>query len=213
MKKLIYQSIVIAFVLSGISCGGNSNEMKEEKPKNTVEAITQIGEQMKKGSSDANTKMKERKAKGDTLAMNYKELQKYLPLSIDGYKTGEPNGTSINMQGMSYSSAEATFKKDNGDHIKVTIIDYNAAYGIYTAATAMWAIGMNVETPEEKVSGIKMDNEIGGWETFKKKRKDATVTLGVGYRFWVNIEANNQESTDFIKSVAKSMRLDDLAKL
>src|ERR1035437_195609 len=86
-----------------------------------------MAEKVNKANARHEEKMKERRAKGDTLALPYAELQKYLPESIDGYKADKPGGASINMQKISYSSADVQFKNDKGGHIKVTIIDYNQA--------------------------------------------------------------------------------------
>jgi len=211
MKKLIRLLPIAILGLSLVSCGGGGKEKEEEEvnvSKNPLEALVAAGEAIEKSANAGETKMKERRAKGDTLAMPYADLQKYLP-AIDGYTMDEPNGATVNMGAVSYSNAEAKYKK--GDSwVKVTIIDYNQAYAMYSAATAMWAMGMSIDTPNEKAGGIKFGDDVGGWEVFQKKSKKAAVTLGVGSRFWVNIEADDQENTDFVKSVAKSI---DLSKL
>ena len=211
MKNTFRILSIAVLTASLISCGGGSKEKDEEVniSKNPLEALVAAGEAMEKGAKEGNKKMEERRAKGDTLAMPYADLQKYLP-KIDGYTMeGDPNGATVNMGAVSYSNAEAKYKK--GDNwVKVSIIDYNQAYAMYSAATAMWAMGMSVDTPTEKAGGIKLSDDVGGWEVFQKKNKNATITLGVGSRFWVNIEANAQENTDWIKSVAKSI---DLTKL
>jgi hypothetical protein len=77
----------------------------------------------------------------------------------------------------------------------------------------MWAMVMSVDSPDEKASGIKLDNSTGGWQVYKKKTKNATVTLGVGYRFWVQVDANNQDDADKVLSIAKSIDLAKLASL
>lgn len=209
--KIIKFLPVAALTLSLISCGGGKEEKEEEVSvsKNPLEALVNAGEAMEKSANAGEAKMKERRAKGDTLAMPYAELQKFLP-KIDGYTIeGDPNGATVNMGAVSYSSSEAKYKKGE-NWVKVSIIDYNQAYAMYSAATAMWAMGMSVDTPDEKAGGIKFGDDVGGWEVFQKKNKKAAVTLGVGSRFWVNIEADNQENTEFVKSVAKSI---DLSKL
>lgn len=202
--------------LALVSCGGSTDKATEEedvKPAtNALDALVQAGEAMEKAATEGDEKMKARRAKGDTLAMPYAELQKFLP-KIDGYTIeGDPNGATVNMGELSYSNAEATYKKGE-NWVKISIIDYNQAYAMYSAATAMWAMGMSVDTPDEKAGGIKFGDDVGGWEVFQKKNKSAAVTLGVGSRFWVNIEADGQENTDFVKSVAKSIDLGKLSAL
>lgn len=197
-----------------VSCGGG-NKQNENNVSTTdaIKALSNVSKAEANVNNVAQEKLKERRAKGDTLAMPYADLQKFLPQSLDGYKTEKPDGATINMQSMSYSSATIRFSKDNGDYLKVSIIDYNQAYGLYTAATALWAMGMSVDSPQEKADGIKLDNDIGGWEDFKKNTNEAIVTLGVGSRFLVSVEASKQSNTDLVKSVAKSMDLSKLAAM
>lgn len=201
------------------SCGGGSkSDSREEakkdddKPKNGIEALAEMGEKMKEGANAEKKVMEERKKKGDTLAMHYTELEKYLPESVDGYKKGEPTGATVNYMSASYSNAEVTFTKGN-ERVRVTILDYNQTYALYSMATMAWAMGMSIDSPDEKAGGIKLDNTNGGWETFHKKSHDAEVVLGVGYRFLVTVNASGQDNTDLVKSIAKSMNLSKLASL
>ena len=209
MKKYFVYFLMGGISLSLLSCGGAK---QEEKPDNPLEALSKLGEEIKTGTDDAQKKMDERKKKGDTLAMKYEDLMKYLPKEISGYTKGDPDGTSISAMGQSYSTATVKFK--NGENtVQIQIMDYNQAYGLYSSAAMMWSMGFSVDSPEEKAGGVKFENNIAGWELFNKKSKDAEVTLGAGYRFWIHVEANDQENTDFVKSVAKSIDLAALAAL
>lgn len=216
MKASILITAFTAMLL--FSCGSKTNEEFEEAESPTtalgaLSNLSKMGEDMEKSMNTAEAKIKERREKGDTLALNYEALIKYLPQNIDGFTRDEPTGSSVNMSGMSFSNAEVEFSNKNGNTIKVTLIDYNQAYGMYQAGTAMWAMGMSIDSPEEKAGGIKLNDEVAGWEVFQKKSKDATITLGIGYRFWLSIEADNQENTEFIKQVAKNIDLENLSKL
>lgn len=216
MKRIAFYIPLVIMALLIASCGGGNDEAEEEEidiEKNPLGALLKMGEKMGKQMKESEKKAKEREAKGDVLAMEYDVLQKYLPSSLEGYTAGEPDGATINMQGMSYSSASIDFTKDNGDFVKVLLLDYNAAFGLYNVATSMWAMGISINTPEEKASGIEIENGIAGWQSFKKKQNTATIVLGIGQRFMLTIEANNQEDTDFVKDIAKSLDLDDLTEL
>ncbi len=212
MKKHLLITLPLSLSMFFVACGGKADEVKEEeKANNPLEALENYAEESQQAQGDAEKKIAERKAKGDTLAMPYEDLMKYLPEDIDGYKKGEPDGASINMPGSSYSTANADYTNDKGERVKVTIVDYNQAYAMYSGLTAMWAF--SVDTPEEKSQGVKIDDKVAGWEQFKKKSGDAVITLGVGYRFWVQVEADNQKDTEWVKSVAKSIDLDKLASM
>ncbi len=212
---ILISSLVLS--LSIISCGSKKDDYEEiEAPKNAFEALSAIskaGKNMEKNMKDTQGKLEERRAKGDTLAMHYEELMKFLPDEISGYKRNEPNGGTVNMMGMSYSSAEARYENSNGNYLKITLVDYNQAYGIYQTATAMWAMGMSIDTPDEKANGVKINDDIAGWESFKKKTKDAQLVLGIGHRFWLSIEGDQQEDTKFLRKVAKEVNMDKLAAI
>lgn len=93
MKKSL---LFIAGILIVVSCG------KVRDAANAAEGLKNYAEGMKESAS----KMEERKAKGDTISMPYTDLQKLLPSNIAGYiKDGDPKGESMNMVGMSYSTA------------------------------------------------------------------------------------------------------------
>jgi hypothetical protein len=205
--------------LSLMACGGGDKKTDPNQGKDSTKAAaaTTPSTNMPAAASDpmaaAAEKLKERRAKGDTLAMAYADLQKYLPASIDGYTAGKPEGGSVNMGKISYSGANITFKKDNGDFVKVTLADYNQAYNLYTSATAMWTMGVSMDNDEKKVNSVKLDNTVGGFEEFNKKNKQAVITCGIGSRFLLGIEANNQADIQMVESVAKSMDLSKLAAL
>ena len=83
-----------------------------------------------------------------------------------GYiKDGDPKGESVNMVGISYSTALQVYR--NGDaEITVNIMDYNASYVAFGEATAEFS----VDNAEEHLGAV--DLGIGGvkiWEDVKKK--------------------------------------------
>ncbi|HWY97942.1 MAG TPA: hypothetical protein VNY36_02545 [Bacteroidia bacterium] len=204
--------------LSLIACGGGNKKTDPNQGKDSTKAAaTTPSANIPAMPSDpmaaAAEKMKERRAKGDTLAMAYADLQKFLPSSVDGYTAGKPEGGSVNMGKISYSATNITFKKDNGDFVKVTLADYNQAYNIYTSATAMWTMGVSMDNDEKKVNSVKLDNTVGGFEEYNKKNKQAVITCGIGSRFLLGVEANNQADIQMVESVAKSMDLSKLAAL
>ena len=130
-----------------------------------------------------------------------------------GYTAEEPDGGTVEMQGTSYSNADITFKNEAGERIKISLLDYNAALSMYSMATAMWNSGLKIDTKDELAQSYTVNDEISGWETFKKKTGKASVVVGISNRFMLTIEADNQENCDNVKSIAKSMDLNKLASL
>lgn len=201
--KILSQTLTVAIATTLlIACGP-----KKTEEATGLAALEKLADNMKNGSDKVN----ERRAKGDTLALPYAELEKMLPASVGSYsKDGDPKGESVNMMGQSFSTASQNYK--NGEQtLKVTVVDYNGVYSLLSAATAMMAMGFSVDNEEERIGPLKLGLDgVKGWEEFKKKDKRATVTMAVADRFLVTAEAENQENTDFVKDVVKSL---DIAKL
>ena len=198
MKNL---SLLLCFGLLALSCG------KVKEAANAAEGLKNYAEGMKESAS----KMEERKAKGDTISMPYTELRKMLPANISGYtKEGDPTGESINMVGMSYSTASQVFK--NGDaEITLNIMDYNASYAAFGAATAMFATGFSVDNDQEHLGAVDLGiSGVKAWEDVKKKEKSSTVMAGVNDRFLITAEGKNVEP-DAVKNAIKSINFSKLA--
>lgn len=196
-----------------ISCGEEPKEKEMENidvEKNPLGALMKMGEKMAESAEKMEEKMKDGE---NAEAMHYEELLKYLPEKIDGYEISrEPEGASIDMAGASYSTAEVKFSNNN-DRIQVSILDYNAAYNMYSMATAMWSSGFKIDTSEEFGQSISFGEDINGWESFKKKSGDASVVLGVSDRFLISVEANNQENTDLVKEIIQDMDIKKLSEI
>ena len=184
--------------------------------KNAYSAVvttTKAAKEMANGLEAAQAKQATRRQQGDTLAINYKELQKYLPASAEGYATeGGPAGQSMNMGGMHLSTAEQNYKK--GDQtLKVSLVDYNSAAPLFMAATAMMNSGREMEDDNQLTRGLDLKQDgVKGMETLDKQSHKATVVLGISDRFLATVEASGQNDTELVKSVAKSLNLSELAK-
>jgi hypothetical protein len=201
MKKI---SLLVCFLSAGIlilSCG------KVKEATNAAEGLKNYAEGLKASTS----KMEERKAKGDTASIPYADLQKMLPSSISGYnKEGDPKGESVNMMGMSYSTASQVYKSGDGE-ITLNIMDYNASYAAFGAATAMFATGFSVDNDQEHLGAIDLGiSGVKAWEDVKKKEKRSTIMAGVNDRFLVTAEGRNVEP-DAVKSAIKSVDFNKLA--
>ena len=201
MKKLSLLGYLLATGFLVWSCG------KVKDAANATEGLKNYAQGMKESAS----KMEERRAKGDTISMPYADLQKMLPSSIAGYiKEGDPKGESTNMVGMSYSTASQIYKSGEGE-ITVNIMDYNASYAAFGAATAMFATGFSVDNDQEHLGAIDLGiSGVKAWEDVKKKEKHSTVMAGVNDRFLVTAEGRNVEP-DAVKEAIKSVNFGKLA--
>ena len=203
MKKLILAVICAAAVCA--SCGKKVDEMKQAA--DLMQQSVKKGEEMSNATEEADKLYKERAAKGDTVAMPYKELEGFLPSSISGYKLeGEPSGSQQSMPGFSISQAEQNWVNDAGDaHIKVQIADWGGTQGNYAMASTALAMGFNAEDDKQRTESLKLDvPTTNGVATFNKQDNSATLVVGTRYRYLVNLSSTGakEDQTGMLKEVA-----------
>ncbi len=183
-------------VLAGLflaSCGEKAQEMKNQME--AIKSVAESAENLPEAQNAAEKMVQERIAKGDTIAMDYAELQKYLPTAIDGYTLeGEPGGSKTAMAGFSMSTAEQQWVANGGaSRIKVTIIDYGGtqmAYAFYGLAFAMKA---EFEDTHSRTRTRDLDiPHTGIMEKFNKDNKDANVSVQTRYRYLITLDATGQ---------------------
>jgi methionine synthase II (cobalamin-independent) len=193
--------LFLSTILFLVSCG------KVREAANAAEGLKNYAEGLKESTS----KIEERRAKGDTISIPYADLQKLLPANISGYtKDGDPKGESISMVGMSYSTASQVYKNGEAE-ITVNIMDYNASYAAFGAATAMFATGFSVDNAEEHLGAVDLGiSGVKAWEDVKKKEKRSTIMAGVNDRFLVSVEGRNVD-VDVVKEAVKAVGLEKLA--
>ena len=219
MKRIAFYLLISFSVLTMACGGGKTDEEKQEEEaidvqKNPLGAIKKMGENMKEQAEKAEERRKKAAASGEKVeAIHYEKLMEYLPNEINGYERQEPDGGTVEMQDLSYSSANVEYKNEDGNKIKVSLIDYNVAGQLYQMATAMWATGMKIDSPNEKAMGVSVSDNIKGWQSYKKKKRKASVVLGIGERFLLSVEADDQNDVSKVMSIAKSMGLDELAEM
>lgn len=207
-------NILLLAVLLLASCGEKADELRNaaEVIRNAPEAMEEMG----KSIDESEKRLKERKAKGDTTALHFNELAKFLPESIPGYSGGEPKGQSTNLTGFSMSTVEQEFVSESNQNklIKIVLMDYNEAYAMY-AGVAYWAtLGLSSETSDgfQKSFKYKYDN-VAAMEEYSKSSKSAKVYFAIGYRFILSLEENDADGTDNLKNIAEKIAIEELSKL
>jgi hypothetical protein len=204
---------ILTFGLLFTSCGEKAKEIKDVAE--IMNKAPEAAKKMEQANNEGTKRFEQRRAKGDTLAMHFNELMKYLPQNVDGYKAEEPSGSTTNSMGFSLSQVERRFNKEGNDsYIHITIMDYNAGYAFYAGLTYWAAMDIQQETTEgfQKTFKPGIDYSVG-FEEYTKSSKTAKVTYSLGYRFLLTMEANNQSNTDMLKSIAQKMDLKKLASL
>jgi hypothetical protein len=203
---------MVTILASSCGLGKNKTTIKTQDGEVSVSDLKNAGEQIADAMDEAKKKREERKAKGDTLAINYKELQKYLPAPSGYEKDGDPSGESVSMPGLgSWSKAEQRFKSGDKE-LNIELMDYNQSELGYTAAAGLFGMNIQVENDNEKSgtfeTGIK---GVKGYEQMYKKDNRADVTYAIANRFILTLHLNGSNDVEALKNIAKSMNLAELA--
>ena len=190
MKKVYKIIVLFSVVISVSSCSAREEENESLEP--TTPGIENSTNGLKPSEG------------GEPI--HYKNLEKFLPKSIEGYEKEDPEGTTLNMAGFSVSSAMAEYTSLNKDYVRVSILDYNAAPSLYKSSTAMWGKGITIDSEDEYSKSFSL-NGLNGWESFEKINKKANVVVGIGNRLLITIEANNQLDAEKSKDILAFMNL------
>jgi len=173
MKKIFFPAIALA-IFTFSSCKSDKKvEIKDGKigVSDAIDAVQALG----KGVEDAQNRWEERRKKGDTVALQYKELESFLP-DFNGYTKEER------------AIARANVEKANADIQSVqSIIDQLVVY----APVASQVYQRNVEPGEYVSPGVPLVTLIDladVWVHFDL-REDLVKGLKVGDRFDVHIPA------------------------
>lgn len=144
-----------------------------------------------------------------TLTEEEKALEKILPASFDDYKLdGLPMTVTSRSEEKPYSMSSKNYKKGNST-ISIVIFDYKENPMLLRKYTASW-IGQNVDDEKRAISETKVDDLVA-WQSYDKIKKDAQLYVNVNDRYLLFISGDNH-SVDFLKSVAKLLKLRQLPK-
>lgn len=217
-----FKTSIAALALAAVlfSCGGSKPENQEMEEgeevgiTNALDKVEDMAKAAEQSQKDANKKMEERIRRGDTLAISYSELAKFLPDEIDGYKAeGEARGETTSMPGMSISVARKKLVKGQ-DYINLELSDYNGgANSVSQGALAMFSMAaeISMENNDMKQTGFKQGDDIKGSLIYQKNRQVAELSAVISGRFLVKMEAGNQKDAEKLKEYFQKISLNELA--
>jgi len=214
MRTVIQFTTVYSLLFFVTSCSCDRyNEAKNAV--NLVKNLAENAENIQESMEEANNRMEDRKKRGDTIAIHYEQLAEYLPDSFAGYeKDGDMDGGTTKTPGIgSYSTVSQKYLNEDGDKVEINIVDYNTAYAMYTTIMAAYASGFEIDNTNEQIKGFKHSDDVTGWTILRKKDHVAEAYAGISDRFHITVQADNQESIDFVIDVTtKEIPVDRLAK-
>ena len=212
MMSRLLGMLIIGMSVLVLSCGKEMQDAADAL--RNVESIAESAGDAKKTMDDLEQRRKEREESGDTVAMPTDKLLTFLPGSIKGYEAQEPTFETVETTGMSMTTVKREYNGADGKEVVVSLTDYNASAFGYLGVSAVFSLDIRVENQNEISGTFDTGNElVKGFENYKKKGREATATYGIAGRFLLVLSATDQESTDFVRSVAKSMPLKKLASM
>ncbi len=205
-------------LLAGALLLGACGDKPQEEPQEVSNALDAVGALATAGSkmqnaADAAVKFQaERKARGDTVAMSYTELQAYLPDAPSGYsKAEEPGGSMQSMGAFSMTEADQTYVGEaNADgqqaRIRVKLVDFGGTEGAYAMFAMPMMMNIKQEDARRRMGTLALGPE-NTWasEELNKVNKDYKVTAMTRYRYMITVEADNQsdDQSDMVKSLTE----------
>lgn len=201
--------ILLAVAFMTASCGEKADQASELL--SNMKSIAESAGDMADKAEQAQEKQKERTKSGDTLSMPTDQLMKYLPASISGYEAQEPEYETVEWQGMTWTKVSRTYVGDKGK-VEVALVDYNGSPIRWMSASVLFSMKFKTENKRELKGTFETDNEnVNGYEELNKESGRTSLSYGIGGRFMLTINAENQKSTSWAKDLAEGMNLDALA--
>lgn len=196
-----------------------SDKMSEAKKdlqntKEVLEGYKDIGKNFQKSQDEIEAFNEMRKEKGDTISMPYGELAEMMP-ELKGYTKLKPKGETLKMGGITYSTCTQVYERMNEDgskdKVEIQIIDYNGANSLYSMASAMLNVDIELDTDSESLKKYNTGiDHVSAMETHKKSSGNTTITSGIAYRFFATVKADSKETA---AQAFESLPLKEMSKM
>lgn len=207
---MLKATAALGVTLALVGCGGRGDDTR-----NALAAVQAVASgRVQDAVEDAEQFRKDRIAKGDTVAMSYKDLQGFLPEKVDGLNAqGDPTGQSQAMAGFSMSQAEQTWVGEaradgSTPEVEVTIVDFGGTQQGYAMLAAPVMMGFSREDDQQRMGTVKIDlPHTAGWEEFQKASKDTRFTAVARYRYLITVETRQfgEDKSDLARSIAEGI--------
>jgi len=155
----------------------------------------------------------QRKRTGNTGVFSTQQLAQYFSGDWLGYRFTQPGGEVIRLadEGVNMSLYNYVMKKGSRT-IRVNVTDLNGYESNLISAFNVHNDVLEYESGEERVKAVSISEQVVGFSTYYQKRERAEISLLVGNRFTVSMEATNVNSAAPLQEYARFLKLDRLAK-
>jgi type II secretory pathway pseudopilin PulG len=221
-------TLVVAAALAAAACGQSEAQRRAEEASKQAEAAAKAVEKAAKDAAQASAPAAEDAAKGfaamargleamvagggDGKTVNpvsFRDLIALFP-DIDGWEKGKPTGERLTAP-FAYSTAEVTYSRETSRMtLKMADSGFNQLF------FAPFAMAMQMGYEKETTEGYEKSTQIRGQPGFEKwnsDRKDGEITMVVGKRFLVTVDADRIDDIQVLHDVVGRLDLDKLAAL
>ena len=194
MMKMRRAMMAIALTVLGAGCGKKATVITDGS---SIGGMVGAANAIVANAQESEKFLADRRARGDTLAMSYKDLQGFLPTALSGYTVdGGATGESMNMGAFSMATAEQKFVTgpDSAQaRIHITIADYSGSSAGYGMMAPYMAMNMSSEDDHRRTGTVQMSLPTTfGFAEFNKDDKDAKIMVGTRFRYFITVEATGQ---------------------
>ncbi len=135
--------------------------------------------------------------------VSYKELQAKFPASTNGFEPqGEKDGSTLNMSGMNFSTAEWTYIKGRAE-LSVMFFDYKGSNMMYQQVLSMWNADLHYQSDDEEIKGTKI-NGFPALISNNMSDQTCNITVGLHDRYIITVDSTNasvEEVTGFVRAL------------
>jgi hypothetical protein len=201
-EEIMRRPVVVLFAgVALVGCGERAQEARNTM--NAMQAVAEAAKNTESTQDEAARFQEERRSRGDTVAMGYEDLQKFLPSAPSGYSPeADPSGSSQSMGAFSMATAEQRFVKPAGADgatptLIVTLIDFGGTEGAYGMMALPMMMNLSQEDAHQRMKTMKLDLPYSwGSEEYNKDTRDAKFTVMTRYRYVITVDARHHGSDE-----------------
>lgn len=142
-----------------------------------------------------------RAQRGDTHAISHENLQAMITDSIRGYVLDIDKASTFKTKRMTFSEATKVFYNGENEYVEIIAGDYVANPDFFRANIRTYNLAQGVEVDDvtdakRMVPDFYPDTveDFFSWSSYNGKKRVARAYFGMDYRFFVTVEATDQDS-------------------
>lgn len=157
-----------------------------------------------------------RYSQGDTVPVSRADLEQLLPEEWDGYNLEIRDGGKFRTKEYAFSEATYVFYNDQNEYLEITLADYVADTLFFENPLRRYYLIGGPEFGNETVSKLEIPHpewNAFGWIAYHPGTRNATLFMGLDYRFSLNIEATGQTGTQGVEEVFSRIPIENLHEM